>query len=75
VGQLKQTSAIDRIVRYDGFKFLKELRGSPPYFEKAKKDLFAMIKQLNVGPATFCTLFCSFSLTETQWTHLLIKDI
>ena len=41
------------------------LRGSPPYFEKAKKDLFAMIRQL--GPAT---LFCSFSAAETKW-HLL----
>ena len=50
----------------DGYKFLNALRGSPPYFEKAKKDLFAMIRQL--GPAT---LFCSFSSAETQWIHLL----
>lgn len=65
--QLKQKGAIEKLVRYDeGFKFLKSLRGSPPYFEKVKKDLFAMIRQL--GPAT---LFCSFSSAETQWTHLL----
>ena len=64
---LKQEGAIDRLMRFDeGFKFLKALRGSPPYFEKAKKDLFAMIRQL--GPAT---LFCSFSSAETQWYHLL----
>ena len=50
----------------DGYKFLNTLRGSPTYFEKAKKDLFAMIRQL--GPAT---LFCSFSSAETQWVHLL----
>ena len=50
----------------DGLKFLKTLRGSPPYFEKAKKDLFAMIRQL--GPAS---LFCSFSSAETKWNHLL----
>ena len=37
-----------------------------PYFEKTKKDLFAMIRQL--GPAS---LFCSFSSAETQWIHLL----
>ena len=36
------------------------------YFECAKKDLFAMIRQL--GPAT---LFCSFSAAETHWIHLL----
>ena len=42
------------------------MRGSPPYFQKAKRDIFVMIRQL--GPAS---LFCSFSSAETQWTHLL----
>ena len=63
--QLKHTGAIDKLICYDGFKFLRALWGSPPYSEKAKKDLFA-IRQL--GPAT---LFCSFSSAETQWTALL----
>jgi hypothetical protein len=49
-----------------GFKFLRAVRGSPQYFEKAKKDIFAMIKQL--GSAS---LFCSFSLAETQWHGLI----
>ena len=66
-GQLKKHGSLERIVNFDeGFKFLRALRGSPPYFEKAKKDLFAMIRQL--GPAT---LFCSFSSAETKWLHLL----
>ena len=39
------------------------MRGSPPYFEKCKRDLFAMIRQLG-NP----TWFCSFSAAET---HLL----
>ena len=66
-GQLKQPGAIDNMIQHDeGFKFLRALRGSPPYFEKAKKDIFAMIRQL--GPAS---LFCSFSSAETQWIHLL----
>ena len=66
-GQLKQQGALDRLMHHDeGFRFLRALRGSPPYFEKAKKDLFAMIRQL--GPAT---LFCSFSSAETKWIHLL----
>ena len=66
-GQLKQKGALERIVNYDeGYKFLRALRGSPPYFEKAKKDLFAMIRQL--GSAS---LFCSFSSAETKWIHLL----
>ena len=66
-GQLKQPGAIDNMIHHnEGFEFLRALRGSPPYFEKAKKDIFAMIRQL--GSAT---LFCSFSSAETQWIHLL----
>ena len=66
-GQLKQPGAIDSMIKYDqGFKFLGALRGSPPYFEKAKKDIFAMIRQLGLA-----SLFCSFSSAETQWIHLL----
>ena len=66
-GQLKQNGTVERLVHLDeGYKFLRALRGSPPYFEEAKKDIFAMIRQL--GPAT---LFCSFSSAETQWIHLL----
>lgn len=66
-GHLKQQGALERLVHLDEvFKFLRALRGSPPYFECAKKDLFAMIRQL--GPAT---LFRSFSSAETHWIHLL----
>ena len=66
-GQLKQPQAIDSIIHHDQrFKFLRALRGSPPYFKKAKKDIFATIRQL--GPAS---LFCSLFSTETQWIHLL----
>ena len=65
-GVLKTTEGLQSLINHDdGFRFLK-LRGSPPYFESAKKDLFAMICQL--GPAT---LFCSFSSAETKWNHLL----
>ena len=66
-GNFKQQGTLETLIRHDeGFKFLRALRGSPPYFEKAKKDIFAMIRQL--GPAS---LFCSFSSAETQWIHLL----
>ena len=66
-GHLKQEGALERLVHLDeGYKFLRALRGSPPYFERAKEDIFAMIRQL--GPAT---LFCSFSSAETKGIHLL----
>ena len=64
-GVLKQQGAVERLIHLDeGFKFLRALTGSPPYFKKAKRDLFAMIIQL--GPAT---LFYSFSSAE--WIHVL----
>lgn len=66
-GDLKQDGGLQKLVHHDeGYKFLRALRGSPPYFEKAKRDLFAMIRQLGTA-----TLFCSFSSAETQWIHLL----
>ncbi|XP_078352155.1 uncharacterized protein LOC144636825 [Oculina patagonica] len=66
-GELKKEGALDKLVHLnEGYRFLRALRGSPPYFEKSKRDLFAMIRQL--GSAT---LFCSFSAAETKWNHLL----
>lgn len=66
-GNLKQEGALEILIHHDeGFKFLRHLRGSSPYFEKAKNDLFAMIRHL--GSAS---LFCSFSSAETQSKHLL----
>ena len=66
-GQLKQQGGLESLIHHDeGYKFIRALKGSPPYFEKIKKNLFAMIRQL--GPAT---LFCSFSSAETNWNHLL----
>ena len=66
-GDLKCVEAVNNLIHLDeGFRVLKNLRGSQPYFEKCKKDLFAMIRQL--GKPTW---FCSFSAAETRWTHLL----
>ncbi len=65
-GELKTPEGLGSLICHDGYKFLRALRGSQPYFEKAKKGLFAMIRQL--GPAS---LFCSFSSAETKWIHLL----
>lgn len=55
---------------------LRQLRGSPAYWEHAKKDVFAMIRQLGVP-----TWFCSLSAAETRWLSLLkvlakqVKDV
>ena len=43
-GDLKSEACIQKLVHLDeGFRVFRNLRGSPPYFEKCKKDLFAMI--------------------------------
>ena len=66
-GDLKSDDYVNKLIHRDeGFRVLRNLRGSPPYFEKCKKDLFAMIRQLG-NP----TWFCSFSAAETRWSHLL----
>jgi hypothetical protein len=60
---MKTQGTLENLIKFDeGYKFLRALRGSPPYFEKAKEDLFAMIQQLDLA-----SLFCSFS----KWNHLL----
>ena len=63
---LKGDKLSDLVSHNDGYRMLKNVRGTPAYFEKMKKDIFAMIRQL--GPAT---LFLSFSAAETRWLHLL----
>jgi hypothetical protein len=63
---VKGSAAADLIHHDKAYKFLSSIRGSPPYFEKLSKDLFAMIRQL--GPATF---FLTLSAAETKWLHLL----
>jgi len=66
-GQLKQQGALEGVVLLDkGFKFLRELRGSPPYLECTKKRSLCNARQLRP-----VTLVCSFPAAETQWIHLV----
>ena len=51
-GQLRDADSIDKLIKFDdGYRVLIDLRGSPPYWEKAKRDSYAVIRQL--GPAQF----------------------
>lgn len=55
------------MVRLDeGFYIFRSLRNSPPYLEKRKKDIFAMIRQLG-----FPVIFMSMSAADVHWTPLL----
>ena len=45
-GDLKSESCVEKLINLDkGFRVLRNLRRSPPYFERCKKDLFAIIRQ------------------------------
>ena len=66
-GFLKSTENLKSVLQSDlGFRIFKELRGSPPYWEKVKKDLFTLIRVLGIP-----TWFASFSSADTRWSHLL----
>ena len=65
----KTLSNLDKadLVRYNqGYKAFKKLRGSAPYYEDAKKNVMALIRQ-NGCPTIFLTLSC----TEFDWPELL----
>ena len=60
-------NTLNQITKLDeGYRIFKTIRGTPPYFEQKKRDVFAMIKQLGLP-----TWFISLSAAETHWTPLL----
>ena len=47
-------SAVDELIHHDkAYKSLSNIKGSPPYFEKVSKDLFAMIRHLGCWLVVF----------------------
>ncbi len=49
-----------------GYKFLKPIRGTPPYWQATQKDVLAMIRQLGIP-----TWFCSFSAADMRWPEVI----
>lgn len=56
----------DLFKKDEAIKFLKPIRGTPPFWQAAQKDIFAMIRQL--GIPQFC---CSFSSADFRWTEIV----
>ena len=50
----------------EGYNIFRTIRSSPPYFELKKKELLAMVRQLQLP-----TLFCLLSSADTNWVPLL----
>ncbi|KAL7825574.1 hypothetical protein SRHO_G00340340 [Serrasalmus rhombeus] len=64
---LQDKQELDKLVRNnEGSRFMQPLRGTPAYWEKTLRDLFAMLRQL--GTPTF---FCTFSAAEMRWPESL----
>ena len=62
-GEILTPGFVDKLImQNDGYWVIRTLRGSPPYWEASKRDVFAMIRQLGIP-----TWFCSFSAAETKW--------
>ncbi|KAM9812015.1 uncharacterized protein ACBT44_011392 isoform 3-T12 [Syngnathus typhle] len=64
---LQDKRQVEKLVRSkDAVRFMTPLRGTPAYWERTTKDLFAMIRQL--GAPTF---FCTFSAAEMRWEEVI----
>ena len=65
---LRNTETLQRILKSDqGFRYFETIRGSPEYWNKTMKDLFALIRSLGI-PTWFLTLS---SAELSRWTcHL-----
>jgi hypothetical protein len=67
-GDFNNDDTIKQMVKLDeGYKIFRSVRGSPAYWETAKKDVFGMVRQLGLP-----TFFISLSAADTRWPDLLI---
>ena len=63
---LRDHEQVKNLIRRDeGYRFMKQIRGTPAFWEKSKRDLFAMIRQLGIP-----IFFVTFSAADRRW-----KDI
>ena len=64
---LKCPEKVKNVLKSDkGYKFLKQIRGTPPYWQKTQKDILAMVRQL--GKPTW---FASFSCADMRWPEII----
>ena len=61
-----QNVLLQMIQRDDAYRFLKNFRGSPAYFQRVMYDVLAMIRQLGL-PTWFLTL----SAADMQWPDVI----
>ena len=68
-GNLQKEEYLQQLISHDdGYHCLKEIRGSPAYFQDQQKKVMAMIRQLGLP-----TFFITLSAAETKWPELLVN--
>ena len=66
-GAVKNQQVIQQMIqRDDAYRFLKNVRGSPAYFQKVMYDVLAMIRQLGLP-----TWFLILSAAAMQWPDVI----
>jgi len=66
-GLLKNNDEINQLIHTNqAFKFMKNVRGLPPYWQKVFYDVLAMVRQLGCP-----TWFISLSAADHHWPELL----
>ena len=66
-GHLKNSDIVQQMIRSDdAYKFLKNVRGSPAYFQRVMYEVLGMIRQLGL-PTWFLTL----SAADMQWPDVI----
>lgn len=67
VKDITDNDSVNKLISYDdGFRVLRNVRGSPASWQKMQYDCLAKIRQL--GPYTF---FLTFSVAEFRWTEII----
>ena len=67
VSQVRDRAFLSENVRYDkAYRFLKNVRGSPPYYQRTFYELLAMIRQLGVP-----TWFFTSSAADMKWPDMI----
>ncbi|XP_033103311.1 uncharacterized protein LOC117106082 [Anneissia japonica] len=67
VSDLKNVNKVEEILKSDkGYKFLKQIRGTPPYWQATQKDVVAMVRQIGMP-----TYFLSFSSADLRWEEIM----
>ena len=61
-----QSVLLQMIQRDDAYKFLKNVRGSPAYFQRVQYEVLAMIRQLGIP-----TFFLTLSAADMQWPDVI----